>query len=96
MVRGKRKQVARRLRRATEEQASGRTLLLAAGGVVGLNLLLVGVDLWRGWRGTDYFYVFTLAVWVALFLIQTRIYARRRRRVEDLERLLDSSPGRKD
>ena len=76
------------LEQARQELSSGRMLVLAARSVVGVNLLLVGFNLWRGWRDTDLYYVFILVVWTALLVVQSRIYARKRRRVRELERLI--------
>jgi hypothetical protein len=77
------------LEQARQELSSGRILLLAARGAVGLNLLLVAVNLWRGWRATDFYYVFVLLVWTALLVVQSRIHARRRERVRKMEQFLD-------
>lgn len=78
--------LATRLALARRQEKASRSLLLAARAVVGLTLLLVAMNLWRGWRATDYLYLPVLCVWIGLMLIQTRIHARRQTQVADLQR----------
>lgn len=79
----------RRLEQARKEAYSARLLLLAARAVVGANLLLIAIHLRRGWHSGDYYYLFTMSIWVGLMILQGRIYAKHRSQVKNLEKLLD-------
>ena len=65
--------LCRRLEHERKVLKSGRFYLQMAAGLVVLNGLLVGYNLWRGWRTTDYLYLFIFVVWIGFFLVQRKI-----------------------
>ena len=88
MVQLTRSDLRKRLGHGLQEYRSGRTLLTVARVVVGLNLLLVAFNLWRGWRRTDYYYLFILLVWAGLVVVQTKIQRRKRAELQRLQQEL--------
>ena len=80
-----REDLQRRLEQGYKELSSGKTFLLVAAVVVGLNILLVFFNLWRGWKSTDYYYLFILLVWIGLYIVQRKIQQRKRVEVDRLE-----------
>ncbi len=75
----------RRLEQGNKELESGRLFLLAAKVIVALNLVVVGLSWWRGWRSSDYYYLFILLVWTGFFIVQFKIQQRKKAEVAWLE-----------
>lgn len=86
-----RQHLQRRLEQGNKELSSGETFLLVAAVIVGLNILLVIFNLWRGWRTTDYYYLFILLVWIGFYVVQRKIQQRKRAEVNQLENQLQKT-----
>lgn len=86
-----REDLQRRLEQANKELSSGKNFLLVAAVVVGLNIVLVSFNLWRGWKSTDYYYLFILLVWVGFYIVQRKIQQRKRAEVDLLENELQKA-----
>jgi hypothetical protein len=78
----------RRLDQRRKEHRSGKLFLRVAALLMVLNALLVGLNLLRGWKTSDYLYTFILAIWTGCFFVQRKILAGRKEEVDRLTREL--------
>jgi hypothetical protein len=78
----------RRLDQIRKEHSSGKLFLRVAALLMVLNALLIGFNLFRGWKTSDYLYTFILAIWTGCFFVQRKILARKEEEVERLTREL--------